>query len=167
MTQATQTTPQNQAIAINPELDLVLDRVVNVKPEQVWKAWTTPELLKKWFAPQPWSTVACEIDLRPGGQFATTMRSPEGQEFPNSGCILEVVENQKFVFTNALEPGFRPSAQPFFTAVVLIEPHADGTRYRAIAMHRDADGRKQHEDMGFMEGWSLCLDQLVEVAKGL
>lgn len=60
----------------DPKLDLVLERVVDVPRELVWKARTTPEHLKKWFTPAPWTTVDCEIDLRPGGIFRTVMRSP-------------------------------------------------------------------------------------------
>lgn len=70
----------------DPRLDLVIERIVDVPPELVWKAWTSPEHLKPWFTPVPWKTVDCEIDLRPGGMFRTVMRSPEGQEFPNVGC---------------------------------------------------------------------------------
>jgi Activator of Hsp90 ATPase homolog 1-like protein len=49
------------------------------------------------------------MDLRPGGNFRTVMRSPEGQEFPHVGCFLELIENEKMVMTNALEPGYRPA----------------------------------------------------------
>lgn len=152
-------------LTINPDLDLVLERVVDVPAELLWQAWTTPEHLKEWFAPRPWSTVDCRIDLRPGGTFYTVMQSPEGQEYPSAGCYLEIVPNEKLVFTNALEPGYRPAENPFFTAVVTFTPASGGTRYRAIAMHRDPAGREQHEQMGFHEGWGMCLDQLVEWAK--
>ena len=81
----------------DPRTDLVFERIVEVPREKVWAAWTTPELLLQWFTPAPWKTIACEIDLRPGGAFRTTMLSPEGQEFPNSGCYLEVVKNEKLV----------------------------------------------------------------------
>jgi uncharacterized protein YndB with AHSA1/START domain len=77
--------------ATDPELDLVLERVVDVPPALVWRAWTEPERLKRWFTPKPWQTVECEIDLRPGGIFRTTMRSPEGEDTPHVGCYLEVV----------------------------------------------------------------------------
>lgn len=97
---------------LNPELDLVLERVVDVPRELVWAAWTTPELLKPWFCPLPWKTVGCEIDLRAGGVFRTVMQSPEGQQFPNIGCYLEIIKNEKLVWTNALEPDFRPANQP-------------------------------------------------------
>ncbi len=151
----------------DPTLDLVLERVVDVAPRLVWAAWTTPELIMKWFAPAPWTVSECEIDLRPGGAFRTVMRSPEGDAYPNSGCILEVVPEQRLVFTDALLPGFRPAAEPFFTAAVMLTPEGAGTRYVARAIHSDAAGRAKHEAMGFHEGWGICLDQLVALARTL
>jgi uncharacterized protein YndB with AHSA1/START domain len=153
----------------DPKLDLVLERIVDVPRELVWLAWTTPEHVMKWFTPAPWMTVQCEIDLRPGGIFRTVMRSPEGREFPHVGCYLEVVENQKLVWTVALAPGYRPSNAssevPSFTAVISLEPHGNGTKYTALAMHKDEADRKKHEEMGFHVGWGQALDQLVAIAK--
>ena len=149
----------------DPKLDLVLERVVDVPRELVWAAWTQPEHVKKWFTPAPWKTIDCEIDLRPGGIFRTTMLSPEGKEFPSTGCVLEVVENERFAFTDALLPGFRPSEKPFFTGVITLEKKGTGTRYVATAIHGDEATRKQHEEMGFHDGWGKALDQLVEHAK--
>ena len=155
----------------DPKLDLFLERIVDVSPELVWAAWTTPEHLKHWFTPAPWTTVDCEIDLRPGGMFRTVMRSPEGQEFPNAGCYLAVVPNETLAWTNALAPGFRPAivtateghdcAEIVFTAVISLAPHGKGTRYTALAMHREEAGRRKHEEMGFHDGWGKALDQLV------
>ena len=149
----------------DPKLDLVLERVIDVPRELVWTAWTTPEHLKHWFCPRPWTTTECEIDLRPGGIFRSVMRSPEGQEFPNIGCYLEVVRNERLVFTDALLPGYRPAENPFFTAVLTLEPSGSGTRYVAIAIHRDEAGRKKHEEMGFHQGWGTVVDQMVEYVK--
>ena len=108
----------------DPKLDLVLERVIDVPPELVWKAWTTPEHLLPWFCPKPWTTIDVEIDLRPGGIFRSVMRSPEGKEFPNVGCYLEVVPFERLTWTDALLPGYRPSPEPFFTAVLTLEPPA-------------------------------------------
>jgi len=157
---------------MNPKLDLVLERVVEVKPELVWQAWTTPEYLKKWFTPAPWKTVHCEIDLRPGGKFHTVMESPEGVTMPNTGCYLEVVPNRKLVWTGALLPEYRPADitadVPFvFTAIIALEPHGGGTKYTATVMHSNQGGREKHEAMGFHHGWGLALDQLVALAKGM
>jgi uncharacterized protein YndB with AHSA1/START domain len=152
----------------DPKLDLVLERVVDVAPNLVWAAWTRPEYVKQWFTPAPWQTVDCEIDLRPGGIFRFVMRSPEGQEFPHIGCYLEVIDNEKLVWTAALKPGYRPqnaSGVLVFTAVVLLEPHGAGTKYTAIAIHGDEEGAEKHADMGFHDGWGKALDQLVTLAK--
>lgn len=154
---------------LNPDLDLVLERVVDVPPRLVWSAWTRPDYVRKWFTPAPWQTVDCEIDLRPGGIFRTVMRSPEGEDHPNVGCFLEIVENERLVWTSALMPGYRPqtAAAPFlFSAAILLEPHgADGTKYTAIAVHADEAGARQHREMGFHEGWGKALDQLVAFVK--
>jgi uncharacterized protein YndB with AHSA1/START domain len=151
----------------DPRLDLVLEREVPVAPELVWAAWTEPEHLKVWFTPAPWKTIDCEIDLRPGGIFRTVMQSPEGQEFPGTGCFLEVVPNRKLVWTSALLPGYRPATDSgpgdvgFFTATILIEPSGSGSKYTAIALHQTEKARVAHEAMGFHSGWGKALEQLV------
>jgi uncharacterized protein YndB with AHSA1/START domain len=149
----------------DPKLDLVLERIVDVSRELVWAAWTKPEHLSKWFTPAPWTVADCEIDLRPGGIFRTTMRSPEGAEFPNSGCYLEVVPNERLVFTDALGAGYRPSGKGFMTAIITLESVGSGTRYTATVLHADEEARKRHEDMGFRDGWGKALDQLVAHVK--
>jgi len=161
----------------DPKLDLVFERIVDVPREHVWQAWTKPEILKKWFTPVPWQTIDCEIDLRPGGIFRTVMRGPEGQEIPNLGTYLEIVPNERLVWTNALTAGFRPPSQSMvelascggfvFTAAISLVPHAGGTKYSALVMHGEEAARKKHEDMGFQEGWGVACDQLVAVAKKL
>lgn len=142
-------------------LDLVLTRVIDAPRALIWKAWTEPEHLKQWWAPAPITTPECEMDPRPGGVFRTLMRAPDGTEYPTRGCFLEVVERERIVFTDALEAGFRPAQEPFFTAVITLEEHAGGTRYTARALHKNDADREKHERMGFHEGWGKCLDQLV------
>jgi uncharacterized protein YndB with AHSA1/START domain len=153
----------------DPALDLIIERSIDVPPALLWRAWTEPEQLKKWFTPAPWQTVGCEIDLKPGGIFSFTMRSPEGEEFTHTGCYLNVVENTRLVWTLALGPGFRPlpgsSDVPQFTAIISMQAHAAGTRYSARAMHRDAAGCRQHEAMGFHEGWGVGTDQMAAMCK--
>ncbi len=153
----------------DPELDLLPEREVDVPVDLVWAAWTTPEHLIKWFAPKPYETIDCEIDLRPGGLFRAVMRSPEGEEFPSDGSYLEVVPNERLTWTSVLGAGFRPSPDVDlpFTAVISLAPTASGgTRYSALAMHGEPSVRARHADMGFHEGWGLALDQLVATMKG-
>jgi uncharacterized protein YndB with AHSA1/START domain len=152
---------------LDPELDLELVRETDVAPELVWRAWTEPELLTQWFTPKPWETPVVEVDLRPGGKFHTVMRGPDGEENDNTGCFLEVIPNERLVWTGALGPGFRPQTGPLlFTAIVELQPNGSGgTHYRAIAMHLDPAMRKEHDEMGFSEGWGAVFDQLVELMR--
>ncbi len=151
-------------------LDLVFERITDIPSKLIWKAWTTPEHLMPWFTPAPWKTIDCEIDLRLGGIFRTVMLTPDGQEFPNLGCYLEVIPNQKLVWTNALQPGFRPAKQETaaangffsFTAIIALAAHENGTKYTATLIHANAESCKKHDDMGFQDGWSKAFDQLVE-----
>lgn len=161
----------NLPYAPNPELDLVFERTVALPPDSLWRAWTTPELLMRWFCPAPWRVVECDIDLRPGGLFRTVMQSPEGEAFPMVGCYLEAVPGARLAWTSALGPGFRPAAAsghgPCMTAVITFEAEGTGTRYRAVALHKDAADREAHEAMGFQQGWGMALEQLVAVMGGL
>ena len=145
--------------------ELVLTRIIDAPREKLFRAWTDPELLKQWFAPLPWTISAAELDLRPGGTALVVMRDPDGNEYPNRGIYLEVVENERLVFTDALLPGYRPAEKPFFTATLQLFEQGKGTRYVATALHRDPDGRKQHEDMGFHDGWGTVVDQMVAYIK--
>jgi uncharacterized protein YndB with AHSA1/START domain len=161
--------------SFNPSLDLTFERVIDVPKELVWRAWTEPEHLMPWFCPLPWKTVECEIDLRSGGIFRTVMQSPEGQLFPNIGCILEVIPHERFTWTNALLPDFRPAElastcgddqTPFsYTATIALAQHGNGTRYLATVIHANEQGCQHHAAMGFHEGWGRALEQLVEYSK--
>ncbi len=159
----------------DPKLDLVFDRMVDIPREMIWAAWTTPEHLKHWFTPDPWQTVDCEIDLRPSGIFKTVMLSPEGQEFPNLGCYLEIIPNEKLIWTNALQSGFRPAKlEPIentnaftFTAILSLLTDGNRTKYTATVIHSDEASCQQHNDMGFHSGWGTALDQLIAYMKKL
>lgn len=138
----------------DPKRDLMLERVIDVSQQLVWRVWTQPEHVKHWFTPAPWVTTECEIDLRPGGMFRFVMRSPEGQNFPHIGCFLEIIENRKLVWTDTLLPGYRPSENPFFTAMILLEAEGSQTKYTAIAQHKNEEDKLKHESMGFRNAGS-------------
>jgi uncharacterized protein YndB with AHSA1/START domain len=151
----------------DPGRELVVTRLIDVPREKLYRAWTDPELLKQWFAPLPWTTTRAELDLRPGGGNLIVMRSPEGEEFPNRGIYLEIVENERLVFTDAYTSAWEPSAKPFMTAIITFEDEGGRTRYTARALHWTAEDRQAHETMGFHEGWGRCADQLAALAAEL
>ena len=154
------------ADAFPADRELVLTRIIDAPREAVYKAWTTPELVKQWFAPLPWTTPHAELDVRPGGSCLVVMRSPEGVDMPNPGVYLEVVPNEKIVSTDAYTKAWEPSGKPFMTLILTFEDAGNGkTKYTALARHWSAEDKEAHEKMGFHEGWGICTNQLEAIAK--
>ena len=93
------------------------------------------------------------------------MLDPDGEQMADTtGCYLEIEPGERLVWTSALTAGYRPQEGFLsFTAILELQPNGSGgCTYRAIAVHQDPAGLKQHEDMGFHEGWGTVVDQLVE-----
>ena len=84
------------------------------------------------------------------------MRSPEGDEFPNRGVYLEVVPNERLVFTDAYTEAWLPSEKPFMTVILTFEDEGGETIYTARVRHWTEADRQEHEKMGFHEGWGQC-----------
>ena len=144
--------------------DLVLTRLIDAPRHALYRAWTEPELLKRWFAPLPYVTPHAELDVRPGGASLVVMRGPDGVDLPNRGVFLEVVPDARLVMTDAYVSAWEPSPKPFMTIILTFEDEAGKTRYTARVRHWTAEDRQAHEAMGFHQGWGQCADQLAALA---
>ncbi len=147
--------------------ELILTRIIDAPARNLFRCWTEPELLKQWFAPAPYTTPEAELDVRPGGANCIVMRDPQGNDMPNRGIYLEIVPNEKIVFTDAYTAGWEPSQKPFFTAILTFEDLGGKTRYTARARHWTEADCRAHEAMGFHVGWGVCTDQLAALAATL
>ena len=86
---------------------------------------------------------------------------------PHRGVYLEVVPNERLVFTDAYVTAWEPSAKPFMTVLLTFEDEGGKPRYTARVRHWSVADREAHEKMGFHQGWGLCTDQLTALtAKG-
>ena len=150
---------------LETDRDLVLTRLIDAPRAKLYDAWTKPEILKQWFAPLPYTTPSAEMDVRPGGANRITMRGPDGVDIPNRGVYLEVVPNERLVFTDAYTEAWVPSEKPFMTVIVTFADEDGKTRYTARALHWTTEARQAHEEMGFHEGWGQCADQLAALVK--
>jgi uncharacterized protein YndB with AHSA1/START domain len=163
--------PMTTAVEVEPRNDreLVIARLIAASPEALYRCWTDPELLPKWFAPKPLVTTVERQELKVGGVQAITMRSPDGQEFPAGGVYLALEPGRRVVFTSAFAEGWQPNPGEFqFVGEITFEPQADGrTLYTARAGHWDAETTEKHRAMGFHDGWGLCAEQLAELAASL
>jgi uncharacterized protein YndB with AHSA1/START domain len=158
------------AVEIEPASprELVIARKIAAPAMALYRCWTEPELLTRWFAPKPLTTEVLELDLRPGGAQRIVMRDPGGQEYPADGVYLEIAPGRRLVFTDAYRAGWVPADKPMFTGVITFEDLDDGqTLYTARARHWTDEAAKAHAAMGFAEGWGICAAQMAEVAQGL
>jgi uncharacterized protein YndB with AHSA1/START domain len=71
--------------------ELIITRIFDAPRELVWKAWTEPEQLMRWWGPKSFTSPVCKIDLRVGGVYLYCMRSPEGQDYWNTGVYKEII----------------------------------------------------------------------------
>jgi uncharacterized protein YndB with AHSA1/START domain len=147
--------------------DLILTRIIDAPREKVFRAWTEPSLLKQWFTPAPFTTPTVETDVRPGGTSLIVMKGPDGKEFPNRGVYLEVVKNERLVFTDAFSKAWDPSDKPFMTVALTFEDLGGKTQYTARVRHWSVADRETHEKMGFHQGWPLCTEQLAALVSTL
>ncbi|MEQ9041604.1 MAG: SRPBCC family protein [Silicimonas sp.] len=152
---------------LDPNTDLSFTRNLDVPRALVWECWTSPEHIPHFFVPRPHKVTACDIELRVGGRFNTTF-DVDGTIMENKGVYLELITEEKLVFTDTYTEGWKPAPDPFMTAILLLEDAADGgTLYTAIARHRSRETAEQHKEMGFYDGWNTVADQLSEYAATL
>ena len=80
---------------------LTITRIFNAPRERVWRAWTEPEMLKKWWGPKGYTAPVAEIDLRVGGKYHACMRSPDGKDIWSIGTVKEIVRPERLVITDS------------------------------------------------------------------
>ena len=141
------------------ELELTLTRVLEVPRPTVFRVWTTPEHLVRWWAPRDedgrdWSTPHCEADFRPGGDWRVCIRSPAGAEHWQHGRYREIVEPERIVLSFAWD------GQPESTIEVTFEalgPERTRVVFRQVGFVSEASRD------GHRTGWSHVLDRLAGV----
>jgi uncharacterized protein YndB with AHSA1/START domain len=120
-----------------------------------------------WFVLKPHKVTVCTLDLRRGGACNTTF-DIDGHIMENNGVYLEVIPNERLVFTDTYSAGWKPSPERFMTAILTFEDIGGGmSRYTAVARHRSCEIATQHEAMGFSSGWGTVATQLQAHAQSL
>jgi uncharacterized protein YndB with AHSA1/START domain len=153
-----------------PERTLVTTRIFDAPREAVYKAWTDPKQLAKWFPPEGFTSPRCEIDARPRGVFRVDMQGPnvppfDGNVFPGPGKFVEVIPNERLVFT--MTPEFDGRPLPTVTTTVTFEDVA-GKRTRCTVAQslETVDAFKQMAKQGMAEGIAQSLGKLAGVLSG-
>ncbi|MCZ4281345.1 SRPBCC family protein [Kiloniella laminariae] len=155
-------------MSTSPDYTLSITRVINGPRETVWRCWTETKLIKQWFCPKPWTVPEADLDARPGGRMNLVMAGPNGERIDTIGSFLEVIPQERLIFSDSYSEGFMPRAESFMTGVVeLSDEGSTGTRMVWSARHSSEDARQKHLEMGFEQGWNAAADQLNELAQSL
>ena len=156
------------------DTELTVARRLAAPRAAVWAAWADRKRLEEWFCPKPWRAEVTAFDLRPGGAFRTVMHGPKGERHDEGdGCFLEVVRQERIVFTSVLGEGFRPVVASNegcdlpMTAIISFAEDGQGTLYAARVLHANAGDARKHAEMGFEPGWRAAIAQLEQVARRL
>ena len=138
---------------------LRVERLIAAPPERVFDLWTEPDQLTKWWGPDGFDTPESAMDVRPGGRWRTTMRSPEGNLYTVSGVYREIDPPRRLVFTWGWddENGKRGHETE---VTVTFEAAPGGTRLVLTQQtFADTDQRNRHR-----HGWSSSFDCLDRIA---
>lgn len=153
---------------------MVVTRVFDAPRALVWKAWTNPEYVMQWWGPHGFTSPACTMDFRVGGKYHCCMRTPDGQEFWNTGEYHEIVPLEKIVYSmyfadaqgNKIEPealGIEHEAIDAYDVVTFEDWGQGQTKLTLIGNETLDDARES----GQLEGWNEIFEKLAQVVAGL
>ncbi len=148
--------------ALSAPSDLVMTRLFDAPRPMVFKAWTDPERLKRWWGPRNFTNPVCELDPRPGGAILIHMRAPDGKVHPMTGTFREIVPPELLVFTSsALDPAGNPLFEVLTT--ITLSEESGKTRLTVRASVTMVTKEAAQHLAGMEQGWSQSLDRLAQV----
>jgi uncharacterized protein YndB with AHSA1/START domain/DNA-binding transcriptional ArsR family regulator len=154
---------ERESIMTEGSSDFTVSRIIKAPRRVVWQAWTTPEHLEKWWCPKPLTAKLRGFDVRPGGAFDLVMYDPNGKDSSVTGAFLEIVPEERIVFTTALTAGWRPAATALpITAIISMTAENNITHYETRVLIKNKEDRQKLQAMNFEAGWTLGIDQLIE-----
>jgi len=140
---------------------MVMTRVFNAPRELVFKAWTDPERLKRWWGPKGFTNPVCDVDARPGGAILIHMRAPDGVVHVMTGVYEEVAEPERLVFvSSALDQNGQPLFQTRNT--ITFADEGGKTKLTVQAIVSNVRPEAAPHLAGMEMGWSMTLDRLAE-----
>lgn len=132
-----------------------IERLIDAPREEVFRAWTDPEVLSRWWGPGEFTTAHAEVDLRPGGEYLLIMQPPEGDAMHLGGTFHEVVAPERLVYSWRWARGWPDPAE----SIVTVEFEDLGERTRVVLIH----GGLEDSPAGpgpYRMGWDSGLDKL-------
>ena len=147
---------------VSSEKEMTLTRILSAPRDIVFKAWTDPEQLEKWWGPKDFTNPVCDVDVHPGGAILIHMKAPDGTVYPMDGEFHEIVEPEKIVFTSAaLDKNGKRLFEVLNTITFIDEDGKTKLDLHAAVSNITDEGRPYLDGMN--EGWGQSLDRLNEL----
>jgi uncharacterized protein YndB with AHSA1/START domain len=143
---------------------LTIERRLNAPRELVWKMFSDPVHLVRWWGPKGFTNPVCELDFRVGGRWYHVMRGPDGREFPADSTFVEIVPPERIVYRNRVvdDAVFEGNPPPSFKRTLTFT-EADGvTTLTLFAEFETMDERDRAKRRGFIEGTLESYDRLAQ-----
>ena len=157
---------RSAVVTLPEDKQILITREFDAPKELVYKAWTTPELVKRWWNAKRGEVTVAEIDLRVGGRWRYVMLAEGGFEVAFHGEYREIVPNERLVSTEVYE-GI-PDAEENAALDTLTLTEVDGrTTLSILVEHKTKEGRDAHIESGMEAGMQDAMDLLEEVARSL
>ncbi|MCG8445877.1 MAG: SRPBCC family protein [Hyphomicrobiales bacterium] len=154
--------PENLEAAPEEDRRIVLTRILNAPRALVWKAWTTPVHIVRWWGPKGFQSTDCEIDLRVGGTFRLAMHGPDGTVYPCCGVFTEITPPERLVYEGdahreeACGAGLPPRAR----VTVTFDEEGGKTRLTLETRFDSVAACRAAEESGVVPGWNDTFDRL-------
>lgn len=142
---------------------MTMTRDFDAPRELVYRAWTEPAHLARWWGPHGFTNPVVETDPRPGGRWRIDMRAPDGTVYPNAGEYLEVREAERLVYTDVVDEGetaWGDSPPPSAVHTVTFEDADGGTRVTVVVRLDSPEARNAMIEMGAVDGWNQSMERL-------
>ncbi len=148
------------------KIEAVFERTIDASREAVFRAWTDPAQLKRWWGPKMFTNPVCEVDLRPGGAILIHMRGPDGTVYPMKGEFKEIAAPERLVFTSsALDEKGEPIFETLDTVTFAEKGGRTELRIQVNVSKQTPAAAQYLKGMG--EGWNQSLDRLEEFLEGV
>lgn len=155
-------TDMNNPSPASPPRELVITRLFNAPRSLVFKVWTDPKHVAKWWGPKGYTNPVCELDVRPGGAIYIEMTGPDGIMIPNKGIFHEIVEPERIVFTTKVFEDEEGKARLEVLNTITFADHNGKTQLTLRALVVKADPEVSVSLSGMEQGWNESLDRLAE-----
>jgi uncharacterized protein YndB with AHSA1/START domain len=143
--------------------EVLITRIFRVSRQQVFKAWTDPKQLARWWGPEDFTNPVCLLNVVPGGGLYIVMHAPDGTDYPMNGIFLDIIVPELLVFTSGVFEDRQGNDQLELQHTVIFDENAAQTKLTVHSVVTRSSPGMQHALGRISEGWMQSLARLAQI----